>query len=270
MEDLKTLDNLPACPAHPYCEETVSLILEIAKSYVAHADRLIYSFGSKTFLSGYDLFDADHQGRGNIDCSTFVYLVLAGIPYEQSPYATGKAKELPLNPLTELDFSCLQNLPDRYLNIAERIGRPYLSCPKGLDLEKAEAMGISKEVLMEEIKKSGMSRRSVDLARQFLQQRACFTDTSYLMPGDLVFYQSKTFFKDGKFRPASIMEVTHVGIVDEDTHMMVNSSGYLDKERAERESLPAVSIAPVTGKRIPLFYARPAYLTTRTAPEKFI
>ncbi len=57
-----------------------------------NADKLIYSHGSRTFLSGYDLYDRKHGNRGNIDCSTFVIRVLSGIPYEKSPYAAGTVK----------------------------------------------------------------------------------------------------------------------------------------------------------------------------------
>ena len=51
-------------------------LLAVAETYLFHADRLIYSYGSKTFLSGYAIYDEDYDGRGNIDCSTFLLLVL--------------------------------------------------------------------------------------------------------------------------------------------------------------------------------------------------
>lgn len=64
--------------------------LRCAWTYYENRSRLIYSYHGDTFLSGAPLFDADFDGRGNIDCSTFVHLVLRGIPYEKSPYATGR------------------------------------------------------------------------------------------------------------------------------------------------------------------------------------
>ena len=115
-------------------------ILYCAGTYLEHADRLIYSFGSKTFLSGYDLYDEEHEGRGNIDCSTFVMLVLCGIPYEESPYVKGPGSVRRLRPAewAEQDLIDFSGLPERFVDIAEQIGRPYLKGPKGLDLKKAE------------------------------------------------------------------------------------------------------------------------------------
>jgi hypothetical protein len=40
---------------------------------------------------------------------------------------------------------------------------------------------------------------------------------------------------------------------------MINSSGYLSKERAKAEGFPAVAVAPIFGRRAPSFFARPAY-----------
>lgn len=237
----------------------VGKVLDVARSYLNHAGDLIYSYGSKTFLSGYDLYDTDYNGRGNIDCSTFILLVLAGIPYDRSPYETGSVKDIKAEPFLDMDFSCFSQIPERYITIAERIGRPEIAGPKGIDMEKAVALGISSEQLMAEIKASGVSRRSVDLAMYFLNKGACFLDEECLMPGDIVFYQSESFFKDAKHKPVSVMEVTHVGIVGENPMEMINSSGYFSKERAMDEGLAAVSVAPVNGKRKPVFYARPCY-----------
>lgn len=254
-----TYTNINSKPLNTFCPEPVDRLLAIADSYLRHADQLIYSFGSKTFLSGYNLYDAEHDNHGNIDCSTFVLLVLAGVAYEQSPYGSGNVNEIPLNPFLDMDFSCFKNIPEKYMNIAERIGRPYLSCPKGLDIEKAEKMGISMEQLISEIREHAMPRRSVQLAKHFYERGECFSDPTQLKPGDLVFYQSKTFFRDGNINPENVTEVTHVGIVCQDTSLMINSSGYLDKERAAAESLPAVSVQPVIGKREPVYFARPDY-----------
>ena len=76
-------------PKTAYDPRRAEEILTCAESWLAHADRLVYSYGSRTFLSGYDLYEPG--GRGHIDCSTLVLLVLAGIAYEESPYALGSA-----------------------------------------------------------------------------------------------------------------------------------------------------------------------------------
>ena len=245
-------------PENKYDPVAAGQLLAVARTYLAHADRLIYSYGSKTFLSGYDIHDAAHAGRGNIDCSTFLLLVLAGIPYEASPYATGSASGLTPGaaPWVQTELADFSDLPDRYIDIAERIGRPYLRCEKGLDLEKAAALGISVETLGEEIRKSGASRRSTSIARYYMRRNACFSDPAYLRPGDIVFYRSAEFFRDRKREETQIV---HVGLAAEDTSQMINSSGYLSKERALSEGLPAVAMAPIRGTREPSFFARPDY-----------
>lgn len=249
---------IPNAPKNQYQPSSAEQLLAVADTYLQHADRLIYSYGSKTFLSGYALYDEAYDGRGNIDCSTFLLLVLAGIPYEASPYATGTVVGLTPGPVfwaqTGLvDFS---DLPKTYVDIAERIGRPYLACEKGLDLEKAAALGISIETLSEEIKKSGGLRRSTSIARYYMSRGDCYYDPGFLRPGDIVFYRSAEFFKDRSDEEAQIV---HVGIVTVDTERMINSSGYLSKERAKAEGLPAVAVAPIFGRRTPSFFARPAY-----------
>ncbi len=232
--------------------------LAAARTYLEHADRLRYSYGSRTFLSGYDLFDPA-SGRGYIDCSTFLLLVLAGIPYEESPYARGTAEGLSVKPVpwAERELADLSRLPRSYVGIAERIGRPYLAGPKGLDLAKAEAMGISVETLGEEIRASGAVRRSVQIARFYLEKGRCFSDPAYLHPGDLAFYLSSGFFSEGERRYPAAADVSHVGIVSEDPSQMINSAG-ARSGTAGREPAGVV-LSPVFGKRTPAFFARPGY-----------
>ena len=245
-------------PKNRYCPDVAKQILAVARTYLDHADRLIYSYGSKTFLSGYELYDPAYDGRGNIDCSTFLLLVLSGITFEASPYSTGMVESLMPAQVSwaQTDLVVFSNLPKTYIDIAERIGRPYLRCSKGLDIEKAAAMGISIEMLGEEIRRSGATRRSTTIAQHYIQNGAAFYDSDYLCPGDLVFYRSAEFFKD---RSDAEAQIVHVGIAAEDTALMFNSSGYLNKERAAEENLAAVSIAPIFGRREPSFFARPAY-----------
>ena len=256
----------PALPDRPVNEHDAAAaerVLAVAGSYLDNAHRLIYSYGSRTFLSGYDLFDDEHGGRGNIDCSTFVLLVLAGIPYGESPYAGIPVRGLTPRPLAELDLSCFDDIPERYRGIAERIGRPYLAGPRGLDLDRAEQMGIRAETLREEIRRSGVKRRSEALAAELLERGECFSDSAYLRPGDLVFYRSAAFFGPPGDRPPEEAPVTHVGIVCADTREMINSSGYLSKERSLSEGPGAVSTAPVFSRRTPAFFARPRYLSPK-------
>jgi hypothetical protein len=250
-------------PKNQYCPAEAKQLLAVAETYLNHADRLIYSYGSKTFLSGYAVRDEENDGRGNIDCSTFLLLVLMGIPYEASPYATGTVEGLrpAAVPWAQTELVDLSDIPKSYVGIAERIGRPYLAGPRGLDLEKAAALGISAETLGEEIRKSGAVRRSASIAQHYLEHGDCYADPAFLRPGDIVFYRSASFFRDRSVKEAQIV---HVGIVTEDTGQMINSSGYLSKERAKAEGLPAVAIAPIFGKREPSFFARPEYGNRKT------
>lgn len=259
-----TKDNIPGRPENAYDPATADRLLSVADSYLKNADRLIYSYGSKTFLAGYDLFDPEYGGRGNIDCSTFVIMVLADIPYEDSPYASGRIKDLSADKafLSTDEFRKLADfsaLPAHYTGIAERIGRPYLAGPKGLDLKKAAALGITVETLGQEIRASGIGRRSVVIARHFLEKGECFSDPAYLKPADLVFYENPGFFTEGGETFRGKAEITHVGIVSADTELMFHSSGHLGKAQAEQEGLPAIALAPVFGARKPAFFARPLY-----------
>ena len=245
-------------PAAEYHPAAAAQMLAVAETYLAQTDRLIYSYGSKTFLSGYALYDDAYGGRGNIDCSTFVLLVLAGIPYEESPYASGTARGLRAKdlPWTQKELADFSHIPARYVGIAERIGRPYLAGPKGLDLEKAEAMGITPEMLAEEVMQSGMERRSVTIASYFMKKGTCFSDASFLCPGDLAFFRSEEFYRFGNRTFREKAEVSHVGIVSEDPAFMIHCSGYLDKNRALDNGLSAVSRAALYGRRTPSFFAR--------------
>ena len=74
--------------APTYCEPRALEAVDVAKSYwIARASgrKFVYS-GGATFLDGAPLNNA--SGQGLIDCSTYIHLVLRGIPYQKSPYVT--------------------------------------------------------------------------------------------------------------------------------------------------------------------------------------
>ena len=121
-------DVIPEAPVIPYRREIVGEILRCAESYLSNAGRLIYSGGGRTCLAGYDIYDKEHENRGNIDCSTYLLLLLAGIPYERSPYATGDTSGLvkAAAPWADPKLSDFSDLPDSYRGVAEVIGRPDL------------------------------------------------------------------------------------------------------------------------------------------------
>ena len=117
-------------------------------------------------------------------------------------------------------------------------------------------MGISLETLKEEIRAVGGRRLSASLAQYYIDQRACFLDASYAKPGDIAFFRSKGFFKEGDRIFAVNREVTHVGIIARDPSQMINSSGTYQKAEDKKAS-PAVSLVPLFGTREPAFFARP-------------
>ena len=252
------MPSLPKKPKHPYDPAAASIVLSAADSYLAHAGDLIYSFGRKTFLSGYALFDEEYGGRGNIDCSTFVLLALAGIPYEKSPYASGTVKGLENAAAVRLDTELVDfsSLPDRFVGVAERIGYPELAGPRGLDLNKMTALGIDPEEIWNKIRESGVVRWSVHMAEYYAQRGECFTDSASLCPGDIVFYRSSGIFREGEQTYQGYAGISHVGIVYYDTKQMINSSGVFGKQGLSEETVPAISTAEIYGTRTPAFFAR--------------
>ena len=50
-------------PKNEHDPAGAALVLETARTYLDNADRLIYSYGSRTFLSGYELYDREYESR---------------------------------------------------------------------------------------------------------------------------------------------------------------------------------------------------------------
>lgn len=250
---------MDAFPKTEYDSETAKRILACAESYLRHAGELIYSYGSKTFLSGYELFDEEHEGRGNIDCSTFVMLVLSGISYEESPYRKGLhgTAQLQKEDWGDPELIDFEKLPGKFLSIAELLGFPEIEGPKGIDLEKAEQLGLTLEMLAEGIKNSGVKRRSVFLAEHYLHKGACFLSAEEARGGDVVFFRSKGYYTEGFKKFTGRQEINHVGILTEDPSVMINSSGTYLKEQNDVKGIAAVSCVPVYGTREVAFFARP-------------
>lgn len=248
-------------PGNDYDPKQSEALLACAKTYLENRDRLIYSFGGRTFLTGFDLFDPEYKGSGNIDCSSFILLVISGIPYQKSPYAGVSVKELHAAEgfLSDPDLVDFSKLPEHYIPIAERIGHPELKGPKGLDLKKAEEAGIDLKTLVDKIEKSGLVRWSAKIADYFLKREQCFSDASDARPGDLVFYRFPDHFTEGNRKYKSNPEISHVGILTKDPSKMINSTGSYKKEKNAGGFQPAISIDPVFGKRLPAFFARPVF-----------
>ena len=152
-------------------------ILRTALTYLGNNDRLIYSYRGNTFLQGGELYDRDHDGRGRIDCSTLVHLALQGIPYDRSPYATGK---------TDAFFGgeCLW-----------QEGRKVLL----------------RNVFAERGDRASDIRRAYGLARYCRETGLELAENEPLQPGDLVFFYS------GAEADAINHKAVHMGIVVDTT-----------------------------------------------------
>lgn len=100
--------------------------LSIAESYYENGDKLIYTTLGNNFLRGGELYDEEHDWRGRIDCSTFVHLVLQGIPYEKSPYATGDAASFFHSDCAWADKEILQKfIEDEPIKAAFKLAKYY-------------------------------------------------------------------------------------------------------------------------------------------------
>lgn len=200
-------------------EAAAKEILQVARTYYDNREKLIYSYGGKTFLGGAPLWDPDYGRRGNIDCSTYIQLVLQGIRYVDSPFMTGER--------------CLR-ADDRYSWIQKPLLRRLEENPRE-------------------------NRRACALAEYYVSQGLCFQDTDAARPGDLVFYKANAEDEPHYLRHGAFLAICHVGIVAEDRRFMYNSTGDVDKGRQEERGMEAIQITPLVADRAPLLFARPRY-----------
>lgn len=139
-----------------YCEPRALEAVDVAKSYwIARASgrKFVYSGGS-TFLDGAPLNNAAGQGR--IDCSTYIHLVMRGIPYQKSPYVNTSA-------------NATYNASDLVTNTAYTWADDHIRFSQTL---------------------GGMVRYAADLAAYYWAAGRAFTDASQRKPGDLIFHST--------------------------------------------------------------------------------
>ena len=205
----------------PYSENAL-LAVETARSYwLARREgrrEFLYS-GGRTFLNQDRLgYVNDEQGRALIDCSTYIHLVLRGIPYESSPYARVRG---------ELGTFFAGKLA---------ADRSAVWADKGLAWHKWSRKREPGR---------GLVRYAADIAEYYWEQGRCFTDMSWLKPGDLTFHRAHT---NGRFR-----SVTHVGIVTDDEPLSILNA----TSRGEG----AVILTRLSSRDDVIFCARPDYGT---------
>ena len=142
--------------APTYCEPRALEAVDVAKSYwIARASgrKFVYS-GGVTFLDGALLNNA--SGQGLIDCSTYIHLVMRGIPYHKSPY-TNTAANATYN-ASALATNTAYAWADDHIRQSATLG--------------------------------GMVRYAADLAAYYWAAGRAFTDASLRKPGDLIFHST--------------------------------------------------------------------------------
>lgn len=140
-----------------YCEPKAMEAVYVARTYwLARAAGRSFTYqGGSTFLDGAALNDS--SGAGQIDCSTFIHLVMRGITYDKSPYtnttanATYNASSLATN--TSYTWA------DDHIRSSSTLG--------------------------------GMARYAADLAAYYWTAGRAFTDASQRKPGDLIFHSTE-------------------------------------------------------------------------------
>ena len=142
--------------APTYCEPRALEAVDVAKSYwIARASgrKFVYS-GGATFLNGAPLNNA--SGQGLIDCSTYIHLVMRGIPYQKSPYVNTNA-------------NATYNASNLVTNTAYTWADDHIRSSNTL---------------------GGMVRYAADLAAYYWAAGRAFTDASQRKPGDLIFHST--------------------------------------------------------------------------------
>lgn len=180
---IKQLKRIMYQDAEPtYCEPKAQEAVDVARTYwIARASGRKFTYDSgKTFLNGNTLNDA--SGAGIIDCSTFIHLVMRGITYDMSPYASNKSANATYDSANLVTNTAKYTWADDNLRNSATIG--------------------------------GQVRYAADLAAYYWAQGRAFTDSSKRKPGDLIFHSTKD---NGRF-----MGISHVSIVTEDIDSYFN------------------------------------------------
>lgn len=137
-----------------YCEPKAMEAVYVARTYwLARAAGRSFTYqGGSTFLDGAALNDS--SGAGQIDCSTFIHLVMRGITYDKSPY-TNTAANATYN-ASNLATNTSYTWADDHIRSSSTLG--------------------------------GMVRYAADLAAYYWTAGRAFTDASQRKPGDLIFH----------------------------------------------------------------------------------
>lgn len=204
----------------------MNIILQTALTYYENRDKLIYSYRGNTFLQNGELYDLVHEGKGRIDCSTLVHLALQEICYEDSPYVSGD---------TDIFFGSVC----KWQNAGS------------IEMLAAAANTI-RDVYV------GRSDRASDIRRAYGLAKYCKEQGLEIegerKPGDLVFFEAPSSVYEEYVKYGAYMAISHVGIVTEDTEVMLNATGRSDQEYNALHA--PIMLTPISEKGKPLLTAR--------------
>ena len=199
----------------------IKQILDAAWTYYDARDSLIYAWHGETFLSGYPLFDPSFEGRGNIDCSTFIHLIIQRISYDEIPYATGNTEDF-------YTAGC----PWANGNITRGIRA-------GEKIRKA--WGLAKYYTESGLIAAGPSTQNAAESYEDIR------------PGDIIFFQAPESSRDKYLAKGAYLGISHVGIASEEAGKMLHVTGTSTKSIEK----PAVRLSPIHSRRRPIVIARP-------------
>ncbi len=168
-------------------------ILETAMTYLNNSGALIYSYHGNTFLQDGELTDPANGGRGRIDCSTLVHLALSGTAFGDSPYVTGDAGRF-------FDAVC-----------------PWY-----------DTIITFRDLFLKYSGRSSDIRRAYGLARYCRENGSETGQNAERSPGDLVFFEAPPSVYGEYVKYGAYMAISHVGIVTEDTDIMIHATGRSD------------------------------------------
>lgn len=179
----------------------VDEIVNVAKSYYNQKDendnyRMHYD-SSNTVLT-----EAGYNGKGGIDCSTYVGLILRGIPFEDTDYATGTQSGEGGSSDQDADDDSSGTIKKQY-----NANPDYEWSINPHDYEFAESpFSINKHPVR--------SAASMAYWMECMGRRVWIDDhLANLLPGDIVFFARKDSTTDEWIQPNRYKHISHVAII---------------------------------------------------------
>ena len=221
----------------PYCRSRAMQMLRVAKSYRdarwldPAGENKRFTYSQTTFLSDPDNPVNDENGKGKIDCSTYMHLVLRGINYANSPYAhkEGDAYPASYKITAPVETSTAYAWADDSLRCSNTLTNTALTAKPGK-----------------------LVRTAAEFAKYYAAAGRIFPYTDdtkdYVRPGDLIFFRNRGNETD------RFSHIHHIG-------MVTDSAGkYLNVTSDENHNVVVVSdIESSRSDREIAFIARPFY-----------